>query len=180
MRHYTTNDGSIRSYKQSRDIPRVKCWCLFCNREFIGFIGKKYCSRECTHSSHNYMKAVGPKIKTCIACNRAFITQSQTGHNTTCSRECYKQAEASRVIVKNRASKARRYELVNKITVFSLHNWHCVMCGVHTPKELMGSYRPNEPTLDHIIPLSKGGTHTNDNVQLLCRRCNCHVKNNRL
>src|SRR5690606_9395543 len=34
--------------------------------------------------------------------------------------------------------------------------------------------------LDHIIPLSKRGTHTYDNVQLLCRRCNCHVKNNKI
>jgi len=31
--------------------------------------------------------------------------------------------------------------------------------------------------LDHIQPLSRGGTHTDDNVQLLCPRCNLRKSN---
>ncbi len=30
----------------------------------------------------------------------------------------------------------------------------------------------NYPSIDHIMPLSKGGRHTWSNVQLMCRRCN--------
>jgi len=26
--------------------------------------------------------------------------------------------------------------------------------------------------IDHIVPVSRGGTHTKDNLQLLCRSCN--------
>jgi 5-methylcytosine-specific restriction endonuclease McrA len=36
--------------------------------------------------------------------------------------------------------------------------------------------RPNDPleaTIDHVMPLSKGGQHVLSNVQLLCRQCNC-------
>lgn len=29
-----------------------------------------------------------------------------------------------------------------------------------------------KPTLDHIFPLALGGSHTDDNVQLLCQQCN--------
>lgn len=31
---------------------------------------------------------------------------------------------------------------------------------------------PTYPSLDHIVPLSKGGTHAADNVQLACMQCN--------
>ena len=30
----------------------------------------------------------------------------------------------------------------------------------------------NYPSIEHVIPLSKGGTHTWDNVKLACRHCN--------
>ena len=37
----------------------------------------------------------------------------------------------------------------------------------------------NPPTIDHIVPLSRGGTHTIDNVVLACKSCNSR-KSNRL
>ena len=33
-----------------------------------------------------------------------------------------------------------------------------------------------QPTLDHILPLSRGGLHTYDNTQLLCQSCNSRKK----
>jgi HNH endonuclease len=48
-----------------------------------------------------------------------------------------------------------------KAAVWQRDGGRCVQCGADTYLEF-----------DHIIPWSKGGASTLDNVQLLCRRCN--------
>ncbi|GIW67915.1 MAG: hypothetical protein KatS3mg096_783 [Candidatus Parcubacteria bacterium] len=50
-------------------------------------------------------------------------------------------------------------------------NYRCQRCG----KKM----KINEITIDHIVPLSKGGTNLIENLQPLCRSCNCK-KNNKL
>lgn len=64
-------------------------------------------------------------------------------------------------------------EVVSRIRVFELARWRCQLCDVPTPRELLKDFKhPSAPTLDHVIPLSKGGAHTYSNCQCLCRRCN--------
>ncbi len=66
------------------------------------------------------------------------------------------------------------YEPIKRKYVFDRYDWHCADCGIETPKELKGLNKPNSPELDHVIPISKGGSHTYSNVQLLCRQCNAN------
>lgn len=47
----------------------------------------------------------------------------------------------------------------------------CYICGVKTdPKAPYSS--PFKANLEHVVPLSLGGTHTIDNLKCACRRCN--------
>lgn len=39
------------------------------------------------------------------------------------------------------------------------------LCGARFTKD-------NPPTIDHVVPLSRGGAHTKGNIQLLCWPCN--------
>ena len=49
--------------------------------------------------------------------------------------------------------------------VFARDNWSCQYCGA--PAE----------NLDHVIPKSRGGAHTWDNIVAACRRCNSRKEN---
>lgn len=178
-RSYIRKDGSYATYKASRNIPKVLCTCSFCLKQYIGFQGRKYCSYECSQYAGRFNKAIGTVIKQCPVCDKGFMAFTQTKKERFCSTICRTQHDANRVIIKNRAWRSKQREPIYKVQIFKEYDWHCAMCGIDTPQSLMGSYLPNEPTLDHIIPLSKGGLHIRSNVQLLCRRCNCHIKNDK-
>jgi 5-methylcytosine-specific restriction endonuclease McrA len=49
--------------------------------------------------------------------------------------------------------------------VFARDGWTCQYCGAAAEN------------LDHVIPRSRGGTHTWDNVVAACRRCNSRKEN---
>lgn len=47
---------------------------------------------------------------------------------------------------------------------------NCPTC--HTPLNYTQGRLPNSAEPDHILPVSRGGTDTLDNIRILCRRCN--------
>jgi len=52
-------------------------------------------------------------------------------------------------------------------------------CHFHSRKvAALGTRSPRQPSMDHIVPLSRGGTHAPSNVHLTHYRCNLS-KNNR-
>ena len=56
-----------------------------------------------------------------------------------------------------------------------VHN--CPICGVGLDYEY--SQRPSSAEVDHLLPYSKGGTDTLDNVTVICRWCNQRKGNGR-
>ena len=49
----------------------------------------------------------------------------------------------------------------------------CYLCKLETHLEnSKDSYQPKLSTVDHIIPISKGGPHTWENVRNCCLKCN--------
>lgn len=64
------------------------------------------------------------------------------------------------------------------VEVFERDDWLCGLCGEPVDKDLAWP-DPMSASLDHITPLSRGGAHTLDNVQLAHLACNIR-KNNKV
>lgn len=76
---------------------------------------------------------------------------------------------------RNKRRRARKrtgiIERFNSIEIYERDRWICQLCKKRVNKRL--SYpHPYSASLDHIIPLSKGGNHTRANVHLAHLTCN--------
>lgn len=96
-----------------------------------------------------------------------------------CSKACKKKTEAFKVSRKTAKLRRRAIErgasggeYVDPIKVFMAAGWKCQICNKPTPQRLRGTTHKRAPELDHVVPISKGGSHTWANVQCACRECN--------
>jgi 5-methylcytosine-specific restriction endonuclease McrA len=79
----------------------------------------------------------------------------------------------------NRAKSQRYYarkmgaviEDVDSLAVCERDNWTCQLCGEPIDRSLTFPH-PESATVDHVIPLNRGGAHAMSNVQLAHMRCN--------
>jgi 5-methylcytosine-specific restriction endonuclease McrA len=105
-----------------------------------------------------------------------------------CRRHYGKQRRDSNVeAVRERQAFRRAASLTDGVVVRGLswqslaaqHGPRCWYCGVvtNTTDRSWGSFGPDYPTLDHIIPLSRGGNHSEENVCLACGQCNVSKNN---
>jgi 5-methylcytosine-specific restriction endonuclease McrA len=60
---------------------------------------------------------------------------------------------------------------IDRWVVFENAGWMCCICKGPVEEALRHPH-PMAATLEHLIPLSKGGTHTWDNVGLAHAKCN--------
>lgn len=117
-------------------------------------------------------------LSPCLCCGQP-VGWSFGRSKRYCSRDC--AGKMPHAVAAKKASKAKRKALqrgasgadsINPIAVFMAAGWKCQLCGKPTPQRLRGTTHKRAPELDHVKPLSKGGRHTLDNVQCLCRECN--------
>ena len=59
---------------------------------------------------------------------------------------------------------APRSEMIDRAAIIARDKGKCYLCG----KEPKGWHL----TLDHMVPLSRGGDHTPENLRVCCRKCN--------
>lgn len=115
------------------------------------------------------------QIRVCKTCGQEFkpaLWVTETNKRNRCGGKIGKYCPDCRSIGDRSERMGVPYEAVNPSVVFARDGWKCQHCGKPTPKDLTGTVSPDSPTLDHVLPLSKGGAHSYANTQCLCRDCN--------
>jgi 5-methylcytosine-specific restriction endonuclease McrA len=72
--------------------------------------------------------------------------------------------------------KAYASNKIDKLFVFELSDWICVLCHTKIDNSLRIP-NPDAVTLEHLIPLSRGGKHIDTNVGPAHAHCNFEKSN---
>ena len=122
-------------------------------------------------------------IHVCKNCGNEYCIGS-SGYDSTsyCSEKCAKRW-ANRIKNDRRIRRMKSRVHDNDITLeklFSRDKGVCYLCGkpCDWSDVVDGNASDRYPSIDHVVPISKGGTHTWSNVKLACRRCNTEKSNN--
>lgn len=137
--------------------------CLQCGTE-LRLNQSRFCSTRCG-SRHGRGTL---EIKACVICGSSFRT---LGTKQVCSDECRRDAarlcgHKRRLVV--RGAEAERF---GSTEIFVRDSWCCQLCGLPVKRRVPVGH-PESASLDHIIPLKHGGSHTRANVQCTHLRCN--------
>lgn len=131
------------------------------------------CSIAHKRDRQDELRGIVRTNRTCPECGTIFIPPYGRGGALYCSNDCSSKRN-KRIGRSRRRARERNAanDNVDPIAVFNRDGWRCQMCNVRTPHKLRGTHEHNAPELDHIILLSKGGEHSYQNTQCLCRSCN--------
>lgn len=168
--------------------PRTIIACPVCGTNFERKRGQiKFCSEECRRKDlckrdyeRNKRKFGGLKRPfICKWCGKEFMPYYGIKKRAFCSKDCTERHGAWHAKVLKRIQDKNKVKgNFSRLAVFKRDAWVCKICGQPVVKDVPHMH-PLEATIDHIIPLSKGGEHSWDNVQCTHRRCN-RLKGNML
>jgi len=144
--------------------------CSWCGREVETTVrmlesGKRFCSRACKDAARQAKdKQARLEAKSERACRHCGGTLSKAMRSDAvfCSERCNSAAHGLKR-GNGRVGPGRRRE-IERAYIISRDQGRCHICGARC--------RPDEVTLDHLIPLAEGGTHAPENLRVAHLSCN--------
>lgn len=119
-----------------------------------------------TRKQHEYQQEF-----TCADCGA--VAQRKPGKQTRCP-DCQAIADATR---RGMSYSARRHQVragdrtINHLALGERDGWLCHLCGDEVEHHT-DCVDPLSATIDHVVPLARGGEHSWENVRLAHRQCN--------
>jgi len=133
-----------------------------------------FCSRDCkdkNRKKEEKKKRIASKSeRTCIGCNKV-IPRSARVDKKWCSEECALRVRSHTMNTQRRIRTSEEIQDFKRSDIYERDGWKCQLCGKAVNPKLSFP-NPACASLDHVIPLSRGGSHKTTNVQLAHLRCN--------
>lgn len=155
--------------------------CPICNKNIIPpstglksprYINMKTCSDSECQRTYRMLKTehIKPKIlaiKNCAYCSKPFQLTSRSPNKKFCNQKCGKQFFKERY-EKNKFGNplSKDSYLRLRFEIFKRDNFTCQYCGRNVKSDNI------KLNTDHIIPRSKGGKDTAENIVTCCEECN--------
>lgn len=151
--------------------------CVFCRSWFVARRGRRRCPRtECRWSievrrNPALVPAGTPKTVGCGRCGVSVTVLAGPGSGNPRCDTC--RLEARRAARRTRKAKRRGVMRVayEPRTVFERDGWRCGLCGKPVCRSAQVPH-PLAPTIDHIVPVARGGHDVPENVQCAHFECN--------
>jgi len=163
-------------YKDNRTPDSLNLQCKNCVNKRIRLWCKNNPEKRKEYIRKYLEKNPEKRKETC----RRYITNNPKKRKESANKWARNNLEKLKAITIRRRAliKGAFVERIKLVEVYKYRGWICGICGKKINKNLK---YPNvrRVSLDHIIPISKGGTHTFNNVQPAHLNCNIS-KNNKI
>lgn len=153
--------------------PLLKLSCIQCGDSYeTKSRNSKFCTSECRYRYRNENRARELFAHRCRECGCHY--ESTREFSAYCSGDCSNKYQNRAGELKRR----RRLEANGRIDwaisierLIKRDGAGCYLCGTSVNRSV-GYNHDLYPNIEHVVPVSKGGTHTWDNVKVAHRICN--------
>lgn len=185
-RKYCSRRCAVMKAGKNKKQPRHVYMCRFCGSvvirtQYEAHGRECFCDGVCYLAFRKHAIRLTPIVATdiatdkkCVYCNGPIVGRLGNRRifcSKSCSAKKHKQDRKMKKVCNG------PMDVISLDVLAKKSNYTCCLCGVNCKKST-GENLWNDATIDHVIPVSKGGVHTWSNVQLLCRSCNNRKSDN--